>query len=603
MTVKNLWRTLLMVLCSASLITACGDDDNNPFVGMDNNVLSFSLSKGENTWQASIADNEIVITVPEGTELTGSTVAYHLSEQAGISPDPAGITQWNEEQQFVVTSYNQTPRTYKYTVQYVAISETANIVLNSQADVDAFAQRGVNIIEGSLHIGFQANEDDPITNLNGLSKLTEIVDELRIGSYYKGENLKGLDKIKKAGSILITITNRDIAENLNDVSFPSLTFIRKDLQIFNGDNVETISIPLLETILGSSEIRARGAISFNMNSLKKVGGSIVFDGNLLDQMEFPSLEYVGNEYRLYKFSTEFSNLKAVNLPALVNCPAIRIENAEKLETLRIPMLRNMDLLSFGSCPSFDDIDTVIKDMESIASIRLTSTNVLELDASSKGIEELIITPIGTTQFTLTGNETFGNIEFANIDQAPLPILNGINTLDNYSIKTERSFISLDGIKKITGSLTISATRFGVLDELVLPDLESVGNLKSHLGSSSISISLKAPKLTTVTGNLDLTVYTDQPDLSYIVLPELTTVGGALNISGKLNSQQNITQIDCFPKLSSVKDIDIRGFRQLYDFSPFKSLIDHVNLWTVRNCGFNPTLQQMKDSPTGDFSNN
>ncbi len=604
MTVKILGRTLLTVLCIASMFTACSDDDN-PFVGSDNNVLSFSLTKGDNTWQAAIIDNEIVLTVPEGTELTGATVTTHLSEQASISPDPAGITQWNEEQQFVVKSYNQTSRTYKYTVQYAAISETANITLNSQAEVDAFGKRGVTAIEGGLYIGIAENEADPITNLDALSKLTEVVDELQIGQYYKGENLNGLAKIKRVGSILITTIGTDIAENLNTVSFPALTLIRKDLNIYNGDKIETVSMPLLEMILGSSDIRAAAMTSMNMNSLRNVGGNLTFYNNQLAQLEFPVLESIGNECYLYKNTSDtgFSKLTTINFPALTACSQIRVEGGEKLETLRIPKLKSIAGLNLKSCPSFADINTVIKDVESITSLTLSSTNVLQLDATGKNIGKLIITPSGTAQFTLTGKDSFGDIEFANNNQAPLPILNGITTVANYSIKTARTSVSLDGVKKITGSLTTSAVTADILSELVLPDLESVGSIKTHMGSNGVAVSLKAPKLTTVTGNLALTVYTSQPDLSYIDLPELTTVGGELNISGKTTSQQTITRIDCFPKLSSVAEVYIKGFKKLYNFSPFKPLIEQVSKWTVTSCGFNPTLQQMKDSPTGDFSNN
>ena len=69
----NYWKTLLVVLCTGCIFAACGDDDDeNPFTGVDNNFLSFSLESNENVWKATIIDNEITVTVPEGTSLDGA---------------------------------------------------------------------------------------------------------------------------------------------------------------------------------------------------------------------------------------------------------------------------------------------------------------------------------------------------------------------------------------------------------------------------------------------------------------------------------------------------------------------------------------------------
>lgn len=606
MTLNILGKTFLSVLCAVTLFTACSDDDDNsPFVGLDNNMLSFSLTQGATTWQAAIDDNEIVITVPEGTELAGATATYRLSEQAAIFPDPAGINLWNEEQQFVVKSYNQTRRTYKYTIQYTPVSEVANITLNSQAEVDAFGTHGVTAIEGSLFIGLTENTTDPIMNLNGLSKLTEVMGQLQIGQYYQGENLDGLAKIKRTGSILITTVGTGVAKNLKSVSFPALTLIRRDLNLYNGKQIESLSMPLLKTILGNSEIQETSITSFNMNSLQQVGGSIIFNSNQLTDLEFPDLESIGDQLYLYASTSGagFPKLTTINLPILGTCSRIRFEGAESLETLRIPKLKALSTLSFQKSLSFTDINTTIKDLESIETLTLSSTSVLQLDATGKTIEKLTISPNGTDQFTLTGKDTFGDIEFANNNQAPLPILVGINTIANYSIRTARGSVSLDGVKAITGSLSTNPVTMNVLDELLLPDLESVGSIKTHLGSNGVATRLNAPKLTEVTGSLALTVNTSQADLSYINLPVLSKVGGELNIAGKTTSQQTITQINCFPKLSSVGEVTIKGFKKLFNFSPFKPMIEQVSKWTVTYCGSNPTLQQMKDSPTGDFSNN
>ena len=173
----NYWKTLLVVLCTGCIFAACGDDDDeNLFTGVDNNFLSFSLESNENVWKATIIDNEITVTVPEGTSLDGAQASYTLSEQATVNPNPSSVTAWGEEQQFTVTSYNGTTRTYKYTVRYSAVSEIGTFILNSQADVDALADHHVTVIEGSLSIATVENTEDPVINLNGLAKITEVMD-------------------------------------------------------------------------------------------------------------------------------------------------------------------------------------------------------------------------------------------------------------------------------------------------------------------------------------------------------------------------------------------------------------------------------------------
>ena len=44
----NYWKTLLVVLCTGCIFAACGDDDDeNPFTGVDNNFLSFSMESDD----------------------------------------------------------------------------------------------------------------------------------------------------------------------------------------------------------------------------------------------------------------------------------------------------------------------------------------------------------------------------------------------------------------------------------------------------------------------------------------------------------------------------------------------------------------------------
>lgn len=598
-----LGELMFFVLFVGCFITAC-NDDGSPFKGTDNNVLSFSLVEGNNTWQAAIAKDEIIVTVPEGTELNNATVSHTLSEQATISPDPTTITRWNEEQQFTVTSYNGQSHSYTYRIQYSAVSETGNFILNTQSEVEAFAKRNLSVLEGNLQIAIAESTEDPVTNLNSL-KLKEVIDEVRIGTYYKGENLSGLSSLEKVGSIVINGFSNDAA--LENISFSALTFIRKDLVIENSVSIQNINFPYLETILGNIELYAVNVSKFNMNSLKRIGGSFTYNNdNKLSVLEFPSLEVVGEKFSIKRTSgTGFANLGTVNLPELSNCKNVSLSECASLENLKIPKLQTIPgSLTMKQCPAFSDINTVIKNVGSIDELELSRTNVTDLNSKGKIIKKLTLSLNTNMQFTITGDEVFGDVNFSS-DQAPLPIFKGITTLGDYTIKTAQASFTLTGIKKIAGTLKTSPIRVENMTEVNLSDLESIGTLDVHIGKNGTAVSFKAPNLTKIEDTFNLSIANDQPDLSFLDMPKLKIIG-YLYIKGKStgsNAAPNITKIDCFSHLESLNKVYIQFFKNLSDFSDFKVFADRMTEsgnWKVASCKSNPTLQEMHDSATGNF---
>ena len=103
------------------------------------------------------------------TTLENAKASYTLSENARINPDPAEITAWDEEWQFIATADNKESRVYHYTYEYSDISKSGNVVLETQADVDKFKATQINSIDGNLTIG--TDNGDGIENLDGLSNL------------------------------------------------------------------------------------------------------------------------------------------------------------------------------------------------------------------------------------------------------------------------------------------------------------------------------------------------------------------------------------------------------------------------------------------------
>ena len=405
----NYWKTLLLVLCTGCIFAACSDDDDeNPFTGVDNNFLSFSLESNENVWKATIIDNEITVTVPEGTSLDGAQASYTLSEQATVNPNPSSVTAWGEEQQFTVTSYNGTTRTYKYTVRYSAVSEIGTFILNSQADVDAFADHHVTVIEGSLSIATVENTEDPVINLNGLAKITEVMDDITIGQYYKGENLAGLAKLEKVGSI--SMRNNS---SLTEFALPNLLSIRGELIIENPaeNKITSIKCPQLTTILKQCKIQAPNLKSLNLNSLESIpgkgdnsdgDGTFSLYGSQLVSLDLPALKQVEKEFTLPS-GTKHPELTQINLPELTSCKDVSIGSADKLETISLPKLSNRSSFSITSCAKFSKLNETIapSNLEKLSVSHCPS--ITELDASQKDINSISITYVDNN-FVLKGKE-------------------------------------------------------------------------------------------------------------------------------------------------------------------------------------------------------
>lgn len=599
----NYWKTLLLVLCTGCIFAACSDDDDeNPFTGVDNNFLSFSLESNENVWKATIIDNEITVTVPEGTSLDGAQASYTLSEQATVNPNPSSVTAWGEEQQFTVTSYNGTTRTYKYTVRYSAVSEIGTFILNSQADVDAFADHHVTVIEGSLSIATVENTEDPVINLNGLAKITEVMDDITIGQYYKGENLAGLAKLEKVGSISM----RDNS-SLTEFALPNLLSIRGELLIVNPteNNITSIKCPQLTTILKRCYIQAPNLKSLNLNSLESIPGKgdnsnedgtfSLYDSQLVS-LDLPALKVIGKKFILaLSSSKKHPELTQINLPELTSCKEVSIGDADKLETISLPKLSSLSSFSITSCAKFSKLNETIApfNMEKLSISHCPS--VTELDASQKDINNISITYVDN-KFVLKGKKEMGSYAFTGYQ---LPKTEGISTFASLTVTTPLTNVEIPDIKQVTGELSFQATANVTLESVSMPDLETVGTFVSKDKYTSVSF----PKLTKVTEHLEIRINKTITNLSHLNFKSLKSVE-FLYLYGSRNA--SIKSLDgYFPALETLIRIQIYLFTGLYDFSPFKKFADVMtedSQWNVTVSALGTvTLKQMQESETGDFT--
>lgn len=595
----NYWKTLLLALCTGCFIAACSDDDDeNPFTGVDNNFLSFSLESNQNVWKATIIDNEITVTVPEGTSLDGAQVDYALSEQATVNPNPSSVTAWNEEQQFTVTSYNGTTRTYKYSVRYSAVSEIGMFVLNSQTEVDAFAAHHVTVIEGSLSIATEEVASDPVVNLNGLAKITEVMDDITIGQYYKGTNLAGLAKLEKVGNI--SVRNNSA---LTEFDLPNLLSIRGELYIANPteNNITSIKCPQLTTILKQCYIEAPNIKSLNFNSLESIpgkgdnsneDGTFSLYGSQLVSLDLPVLKQIGKKIILSSPSKGHPKLTQINLPELTSCKEVSIKDADKLEIINLPKLPTLSSFTITSCAKFSKLNETIAPFNTERLGVSHCPSVTALDVSNKDINNINIA-YANDNFVLKGKEEMGSYIFTG-DQ--LPKTEGISAFTDLTVTTPITNVEIPGIKQVTGELIFNGTANVTLESISMPDLETVGNFTADNKKCSF------PKLTKVTKKLYINIEKEVTDLSYLNFKSLESVE-LLEMYGSRNP--NITSFETLlPKLKSANSIKIRLFTALYDFSLFKDIADEMtddSQWYVRNCGPGTvTLQDMQNSETGVF---
>lgn len=389
--IKNNFFFFTLLAC-CTLLAACSKEEDS-FAGKDNYITSFSLKQGETVLNAVIADNTISIKAPEGFALHGATATVILSENASVYPDPASIAEWDDEMLFAVTAYNGTQMRYKYTVLRNHIDEKGTVVLETQADVDAFGQRGITGIGGNLVIG-RTTGSDSIASLAPLAKLKEIGYSLIVYPTFSGTEIAGLDELEKVGGEI----RMDGVKKLEKVTFPKLRtaggiYIKNTL-IGVADFPALISVSKALTLdCPLSEIRFR--------NLKTVGGKLTLNtasnsNAMLPKISFPALEQAeGVFFTFFKNTTkvEFPELKNVGDMNFSQLTLLSFINAPKLEistgTITIPSTPYMTEVSF---PSMTQASSLIIDGKAIKvldfpSLKTVTTKLTIQNAAVDGIKD------------------------------------------------------------------------------------------------------------------------------------------------------------------------------------------------------------------------
>lgn len=547
-----------LLLISCLFLSGCSNDDSD-FTGHDSYFVSFSLTVDGVLYPASIIDNGMSITVPYGVDLSRAEVNYKLSENAVVSPDPKSITDWNRDQIFRVQSYNNQFSAFTYTLSVQSNEVEGNTILLTQADVDAFATKNINVLSGNLIIGSASlpNGDyDVITNLDGLNSLRNIEYNIVINNSFAGTNLDGLYNLEKVGGLYMGTTST-LASPTKKISIELPNLKKAGNIVLSSDSLTNISLTKLEDA-SEITINSRNLKDLNMEMLQDCRGNLTLKGASGSTL---------NE------GTTNSSLTNLILPKLAKVSGdLLIENFWKASKIDLSNLKNV-----GGTFKFNYIRTIkeitLPKLESVAGTFTIQSN----DAMVKFSAPSLISSGALTLASL-------NVYSINLKDISLPKLETVN--GNLELKFAAcETLTFPSLKKINGTLSLNSMFF--IESFTTPLLISCNKLSftslTLLGTFDASkvedlanieilackemAEFKSPK--SISGEFKYSSSSATTD--FIKMTGLESIGGALTLSAFTNPDLTISGIKSVGKLaissnSNIETVSFPAMVSMGDFS-------------------------------------
>lgn len=441
MKIGNFIYVLWFVL--AGFMVGCEDDDSL-FSGNENYITSFRLVQGENTYAGSIVGDSLILSVPEGVSFENAVVEFTASENATLNPDPSTITNWGEERMFTVTSYNQTQRVYRYLVVRTLAVQAGDVVLTTSEEIEAFAVRGINKIEGNLVIGKLVGtvKEDTLTSLSLLSSLKEVTGKVTIHPTYGGVSLDGLQSLEKVGGFTMVARASQYGAfgltGLKEINLSNLKKVGSNFSI-SADTLYTVNLSALESVGGDFTFETRDIRDMDLSALQTIAGKFSFpgrNGNMLfpERVELPRLNIVGGKVEI----RNSNRLKELLFPALVSAEGITLEQTGSLEKVELGQLREVvESLTLQWTHRVKEYN--FSQLQSAGGIKVYYIEDLE----KVNLEQL--SQIGTQGLT---------VEFCNklndLDLSALTIVQGFLSLPSF-------VTDVNTLKEVGGNFTFSAS--------------------------------------------------------------------------------------------------------------------------------------------------
>lgn len=314
---------MFLIALLLTMFVSCSDDDKVPADANDNFITAFSLVSDGTTYDAKLQGNDIIITIPYNVDLNGATAKIVYTPSAKIMPDPATVTEWENDMVFQVTSFNGDVNKYTYKVVKTEIESSGNVVLNTQQEVDAFKNTDISVVKGNLVIGKTLPENaTAITNLTGLEKVKQVSGYIEIGDKYQGTTVDGLNPIQIGGLIIGTQDKPCESSTLYRLKFDNLEISDGDITI-NNSTIQFIEFEKAATIKGNLFLNTPALQTLSCPSLHEVAG----DFNLQENIETPLADFT--------------------LPELVSVDGVfSMIRSNKLESIRLPKLQTAGSVNF-----------------------------------------------------------------------------------------------------------------------------------------------------------------------------------------------------------------------------------------------------------------
>lgn len=552
-----------IICCLALLCVACNEEKTELPWGSDNYVVSFTLTTEEETYDAVIRDGQITVNIPYNVSLEGAQVHYELCEHASIYPDPVTVTDWNQDWQFLVSSYdNQNDRTYLYTVVHTDIPTEGSLTLRTQAEVDAFAQSGINTVEGNLTIGVEGG--NPIENLKGLKNLVLVRCDLTITNAYMGETLAGLENLTACESLRIGSTALPNG-TLKQISLPTLKEVKGDLSIY-GTALHTMDFKSLQRVAGNLAIESDVLLQLTSDELTTVAGDMTLAGTTADeakapceQMYFPKLQRiegtltVSNFNRLSGLSTTFGVLthtgglnyehlalaNTFEFPQVETTGNITVFDCPILRTVSLPILTKAGSFSIQGCPSIETM-TLPKVADFAGNVSLTKLSAVENftelfpnltsiagDLSLDDLPTLSgVLDLSKCTFSPTSTLSLRFVTPTKLTELRGGTFSGSLQIDATSLtpQPEAMPFKISGFKNIN---TLWIAGFSGISELSLP-VVTCENLTIENCGSRVPFTLSLPDLTAVRGILHCRNCGKAGETNSASFPQLKSIGRQLS---------------------------------------------------------------------------
>ena len=537
-------KKIMLLFAAGSLVLAgCSDDnptDPIPEDADDNFITSVVLTVGDNSYAAEIAGNDITVTVPYNVSLDGATAEFEYTPSATIMPDPSTITDWDTERQFRVTSYNGETNDYKYLVVKDDIREEGDVTLKTDAEVKAFADKGVTILKGDLIVGEESG-DNFVTDIKALSALTQIGGDVVINNTYKGIALDGLENVVKIGGLRIGSTEAaSTAPELYYASLKSLEEVTGDVVICN-DKVQWFEAEKLTAIGGSLVMRSAALTSVTTPSLATIGGDFELQGSNEDKaggdmtiVEMKALGSVGGKITV----KNLAKLNAVKFEALTSAGAVLLPTIPyEFETISLPVLSevggdiqfiaNTDDTAIGGMT----MNTGVKQIDMNSLTRVDGTVFLTAFAELRTLPALNGVTVKGIELVNLGKLLdpldFSGTTFSGGGRLLLTNMNLIETLTmpaqadvTLELRYNKLLNEVDGAEELAGLVYSPGT------DCTFPTLRIVrGDVSFGLGQQ---VGVSTPSLERVEGNL-------LNDVKTIAYPKLTEVGGYLAVTDNVSN--------------------------------------------------------------------